>query len=121
MTDRAALLSADQDQSRTWRGLLAWSTSAQFFFYAFVHRVAPSVMVDELTRDFAASGAVVGYLSAVYLRLCADADPGRRTDGPLRAAPPDERRCARCRAWQRRLCGQPRTCRRFARPPPHRY
>src|SRR5947209_4151867 len=66
MTDRAALLSADQDQSRTWRGLLAWSTSVQFFFYAFVHRVAPSVMVDELTRDFAASGAVVGYLSAVY-------------------------------------------------------
>src|SRR5436190_24105200 len=66
MTDRAALLSADQDPPRIWHGVLAWSTGAAFYFYPFVHRVAPSVMVDELMRDFAASGAVVGYLSAVY-------------------------------------------------------
>lgn len=62
---------AEDVRSRTtvpgaWRGVLAWSVGAAFFFYAFVQRVAPSIMVDELMRDFAAGGAIVGYLSAVY-------------------------------------------------------
>jgi MFS family permease len=46
--------------------LLAWATGALFFFYAWVLRVAPSVMIDELMRDFAVSGAVLGNLSAFY-------------------------------------------------------
>jgi MFS family permease len=46
--------------------LLAWATGALFFFYAWVLRVAPSVMIDELMRDFAVSGAVLGNLSALY-------------------------------------------------------
>ena len=32
--------------------LLGWLTGALFFFYAWVMRVAPSVMVEELMRDF---------------------------------------------------------------------
>jgi MFS family permease len=46
--------------------LLAWFTGAAFFFYAWVLRVAPSVMVEELMRDFAVGAAVLGNLSAAY-------------------------------------------------------
>jgi MFS family permease len=46
--------------------LLAWLTGAVFFLYAWVLRVAPSVMVEELMRDLAVSGAVLGHLSGVY-------------------------------------------------------
>lgn len=45
---------------------IGWFLCAVFFFYAFVQRVAPSVMVDELMRDFAVGGAVLGNLSAFY-------------------------------------------------------
>jgi MFS family permease len=45
---------------------LAWATGAFFFFYAWVLRVAPSVMIEELMRDFALGGAVLGNLSAFY-------------------------------------------------------
>lgn len=37
-----------------------------FFFYAFATRVSPSVMVDELMRDFALGAAILGNLSAIY-------------------------------------------------------
>jgi MFS family permease len=46
--------------------LLGWLTGAVFFFYAWVLRVAPSVMVEELMRDFAVGAAVLGHLSAAY-------------------------------------------------------
>jgi MFS family permease len=46
--------------------LLGWLTGAVFFFYAWVLRVAPSVMVEELMRDLAVGGAVLGHLSGVY-------------------------------------------------------
>ena len=39
---------------------------ALFFFYAWVLRVAPSVMVEELMRDFAVGAGVLGHLSAAY-------------------------------------------------------
>jgi MFS family permease len=45
---------------------LGWSTGALFFFYAYVLRVAPSVMIDEMMRDLSVGGAVIGNLSAVY-------------------------------------------------------
>jgi MFS family permease len=51
--------------TRTLLGI-GWFLCAMFFFYAFVQRVAPSVMVDELMRDFAVGGALVGNLSAFY-------------------------------------------------------
>lgn len=43
-----------------------WGLGAIFFCYAFFQRVAPSVMVDALMRDFAVGGAVLGNLSAIY-------------------------------------------------------
>ncbi|MGE0701664.1 MAG: MFS transporter [Hyphomicrobiaceae bacterium] len=46
--------------------LLGWLTGAVFFFYAWVLRVSPSVMVEELMRDFAVGGAALGNLSALY-------------------------------------------------------
>jgi len=46
--------------------LLGWSTGALFFFYAWIMRVAPSVMVEELMRDFSVGAAVLGNLSAAY-------------------------------------------------------
>ena len=44
----------------------AWATGALFFFYAWIMRVAPSVMIDELMRDFAVGAAAIGNLSAFY-------------------------------------------------------
>ncbi|MBI1779626.1 MAG: MFS transporter [Proteobacteria bacterium] len=49
--------------ARAWA---AWSVGGFFFFYAFVLRVSPSVMVEELMRDFAVGGALLGNLSAFY-------------------------------------------------------
>ena len=46
--------------------LLGWLVGAVFFFYAWILRVSPSVMVEDLMRDFAVGGAVVGNLSALY-------------------------------------------------------
>jgi MFS family permease len=49
-----------------WRAWLAWTAAAVFFFYAFVLRVSPSVMVGELMAEFQAGGAVLGTLSSLY-------------------------------------------------------
>jgi MFS family permease len=46
--------------------ILGWLSCAVFFFYAWVMRVAPSVMVEELMRDFAVGAGVLGHLSAAY-------------------------------------------------------
>lgn len=40
------------------RGLLAWGLGAGFFFLAFLQGVSPSVMVEELMRDFAVSATM---------------------------------------------------------------
>jgi len=48
------------------RAAIAFLLGALFFAYAFVLRVSPSVMVDDLMRDFAVGGAVLGNLSAFY-------------------------------------------------------
>lgn len=61
-----AAASAPPVPGASWRAWLAWGFGALFFGYAFVQRVAPSVMVEELMRDFAVGGAVLGNLSAVY-------------------------------------------------------
>ena len=45
---------------------LGWLTGALFFFYAWVLRVSPSVMVDELMREFAVGATAIGSLSAFY-------------------------------------------------------
>ncbi|MFM9938526.1 MAG: MFS transporter [Hyphomicrobiaceae bacterium] len=43
-----------------------WLTGALFFFYAWVLRVTPSVMVDDLMRDLSVGAGAIGGLSAFY-------------------------------------------------------
>ncbi len=53
----------DRPSPRAW---LAWAAGSIFFFHVFVLRVSPSVMVDDLMRDFAVGAAALGNLSAFY-------------------------------------------------------
>ncbi len=53
------------------RSLAAWFLASLFFFYAFATRVAPSVMVDALMRDFMLDAAILGNLSALYFYVYA--------------------------------------------------
>ena len=48
------------------RALAAFLIGCAFFIYAFMHRVAPSVMTEDLMRDFAVGGSALGVLSAMY-------------------------------------------------------
>ena len=48
---------------RPW---IIWSVGALFFGYAFFHRVTLSAMGDDIMRDFGATGAVLGNLTAFY-------------------------------------------------------
>lgn len=59
---------AGRDPEATWPLLpvIAWMTGALFFFYAWVLRVSPSVIIDDLMREFSLSAAVLGNLSALY-------------------------------------------------------
>src|SRR5262249_30161951 len=43
-----------------------WGIPAFLFFFGFLHRVAPGVIVKEIMQDFGAPGAIVGLLSAMY-------------------------------------------------------
>lgn len=56
----------DRPLPAPWQAWLAWTTAAVFFFYAFVLRVSPSVMVGELMAEFQVGGAVFGTLSSLY-------------------------------------------------------
>jgi MFS family permease len=55
-----------QIAASSWRAWLAWTPAALMFGYAFMQRVAPSVMVADLMRDFGVGAAIVGQLSAFY-------------------------------------------------------
>jgi len=57
---------ADRATSPNLGGWIAWGVGASFFAYAYFHRVAPSVMYDRLMAEFAATGALLGNLSACY-------------------------------------------------------
>ncbi len=48
------------------RAWTIWALGATAFGYAFFQRVTPSVMVDDLMRDFSVGAAVLGNLSALY-------------------------------------------------------
>jgi predicted MFS family arabinose efflux permease len=52
--------------SRPALAWLMWSLGALFYFQAFFHRVAPSVMVGELMQDLGLTAAGLGNLSALY-------------------------------------------------------
>lgn len=47
--------------------LAAWVLAASTFLYAFLQRVSPSVMVEDLMAGFGVGGTVLGNLSAFYL------------------------------------------------------
>ncbi|MFZ9416229.1 MAG: MFS transporter, partial [Alphaproteobacteria bacterium] len=47
--------------------LAAWMLAASTFLYAFLQRVSPSVMVEDLMAGFGVGGTVLGNLSAFYL------------------------------------------------------
>jgi len=57
---------SDTPDARRILPLLGWLVGSLFFFYAWILRVSPSVMVEELMRDFAVGGAILGNLSALY-------------------------------------------------------
>ncbi|MBN1914639.1 MAG: MFS transporter [Parachlamydiales bacterium] len=44
-----------------------WSLAAIFYFYEFILRVSPSVMIPELMKSFGITASAVGVLSAFYL------------------------------------------------------
>lgn len=46
---------------------LVWALGAAAFGYAYVQRIAPSVMVQDLMAEFSVGGAILGHLSALYL------------------------------------------------------
>ena len=48
------------------KAIIAFGLGTLFFGYAFVQRVSPSVMTNELMREFAVGGAALGSLSAFY-------------------------------------------------------
>jgi len=45
---------------------IMWGLGALFYCYGFFQRTAPSVMVDELMRDFAVGATITGTLSGLY-------------------------------------------------------
>lgn len=53
-------------RSTTLRHWCAYSLGMGFFLYAFIQRVAPSVMTDELMRDFRVGATQLGILSGAY-------------------------------------------------------
>ena len=59
--------------SRRW-SILPWfvcGLGALFFGYGYFLRVAPSVMIEELMRDFAVTAAAIGNLAAAYFYVYA--------------------------------------------------
>lgn len=72
-----------------WLGLAAWSLAAFGFFFAWVLRVSPSVMIEPLMAEFEVGGALLGTLSGLYFYTYAilQAPAGLAMDhwGPRRA------------------------------------
>jgi MFS family permease len=49
-----------------WIGLAGWFLASFAFFYAWVLRVSPSVMIEPLMAEFEMGGALLGTLSGLY-------------------------------------------------------
>ena len=60
---RVSLAGSPPPATLAW---LVWGLGAALYLIAFYQRVAPAVLVQELTREFALSGAALGNLSAFY-------------------------------------------------------
>ncbi|WP_424947369.1 MFS transporter [Candidatus Spongiihabitans sp.] len=57
---------ANQNPVTRRSAIIGFSLGTLFFGYAFIQRVAPSIMTNELMRDFAVGGTALGSLSAFY-------------------------------------------------------
>ncbi len=64
-------MSSPDRRPSEFRAWFVWSLGALAFAYGFFMRVSPSVMVDDLMRDFSVGAAVLGNLSAIYLYVYA--------------------------------------------------
>lgn len=49
-----------------WLGVAAWSIAAFGFFFAWMLRVSPSVMIEPIMAEFQVGGALLGTLSGLY-------------------------------------------------------
>jgi len=59
-------VSTIQPSYNQFRSIAAYGVAIVFFLYAFVQRVSPSVMTNELMAEFAVGGAALGILSGTY-------------------------------------------------------
>lgn len=67
MTEAARPEAADAVADGARRlAIFGWAAGAIFFFYAWVLRVSPSVIVDELMRELSVGAGAIGGLSAFY-------------------------------------------------------
>ena len=60
--------SSPQKNSRTssLKPWIVWGLGCLFYFYEFLLQVSPSVMSNELMRDFAITGHTLGILTGIY-------------------------------------------------------
>ncbi len=76
-------------QRVAWTGLAGWALACLAFFYAWVLRVSPSVMIEPLMAEFQVGAALLGTLSGLYFYTYAflQAPAGLALDrwGPRRA------------------------------------
>lgn len=64
------MASAEVDTRKFWQRILPWfiwSLGALFYCYEFFLQVSPSVMIDDLMREFNISAAALGNLTSYYL------------------------------------------------------
>ena len=56
----------DNQQSKQWLGWMMWSMGAAFFFLHYFIRVAPSVIIPELMRDFQVTASQMGAIAFYF-------------------------------------------------------
>ena len=62
---RPPVTDEDVERVQSW-AWIAWGLGTALFFHGFFQRVAPSIMIEDLMREFAVSGVILGNLSAFY-------------------------------------------------------
>ncbi|MCH9631516.1 MAG: hypothetical protein S4CHLAM37_15390 [Chlamydiia bacterium] len=58
-------------KNHPYRKWIIWSLAVFFYFYEYFLRVSPSLMVDNLMKDFHINAAMVGIISAFYFYIYA--------------------------------------------------
>ncbi|MBY0281917.1 MAG: MFS transporter [Alphaproteobacteria bacterium] len=64
----SSIISSSSTQSKSLRaGYISWAVVSLFFFYQYILRVFPGVMVNELRSDFSINAEQFAYFGAFYL------------------------------------------------------